>query len=345
VGLVAPAARNPYQREMSAGGSSAGAAVAVAAGLVAVAHGSDGGGSLRIPAAICAVVGVKPSRGVIPGGPFGFGGFGLPTHGPIARTVADAAAMLDAMAVPGLGEPYPAPPLPPGGHLAAIRRPPRRLRVGWFVTPMLAEVDVDPACRAAVQMAAEALAEAGHDLREIAAPVTPDVAGWFETVWSALSLAPVPPDREDRLLPLTRYLRERGRAAGTSGLLAALGALQGVVRSAQRALHDVDVLLCPTLARPQVPVGWFTARGDPAWDFEEQKRFSPYCAIINLLGGPAVSVPCGASAAKLTGAWGSDATVLAVAAELEQRLPWSARHPPQWAPVGSVTVDRSHGSP
>ena len=115
----------------------------MAAGLVAAAHGSDGGGSIRIPASTCGVVGFKPSRGVVPTGPAGFGGFGLPTSGPLARTVADAAALLDAMADPVPGEPHLAPRPPSGGYLAAVGQPVRRrLRVGRWTTPVLAEASV-----------------------------------------------------------------------------------------------------------------------------------------------------------------------------------------------------------
>jgi amidase len=121
--LVAAPARNPWARDCTAGGSSGGAAAAVAAGLVPVAHGNDGGGSLRIPASVCGVVGYKPSRGLVSGGPLGYGGFGMPTNGPIARTVTDAAALLDILAGPVAGEPYPAPGRPAAGFLDAARRP------------------------------------------------------------------------------------------------------------------------------------------------------------------------------------------------------------------------------
>jgi amidase len=343
-GLVGPPARNPWQPEMTAGGSSGGAAAAVAAGLVPVAQGSDGGGSLRIPAAICGLVGFKPSRGVVPSGPFGFGGFGLPTEGPIGRTVCDVALVLDAMAIPGVGQPFPQPPRPVGGYLAqALKADPGPLRIGWFTTPILAEVPVDPICLAAVAEAAGALAELGHDLVEVPAPADPSVLPLFEVVWQALSLAPVPPDREGRLLPLTRHLRELAAGTSAGALMAALSGLQNVVREADRRLTGFDLVLCPTLARPQAPVGWFAAL-PPAEDFAEQARMSPYCALVNLTGAAAISVPVGRTGVMLFSAPGQDGLVLSVAAQLETARPWADRHPAVWRAAASATVDPSYGS-
>jgi amidase len=344
---LGPPVRNPWRTDHTAGGSSGGAAAAVAAGLVSAAQGNDGGGSVRIPAAICGLVGFKPSRGVVSGGPLGFGGFGLPTDGPLARTVADAAAMLDAMAVPVPGQPHLPPPAPPGGYLAAARRgEPGRRRIGRWTGPVLADVELDPACRAAVDAAADRLARAGHELVEVAPPVRPDAVPLFETLWQALSLAsPVPPEQEPRLLPLTRWLREQGRQVTVPRLLAVLAELQGLVRAAARELAGVDLLLSPVLAAPGAPVGWFTETGDPAEDFARQKRFSPYCAVYNLTGQPAVSLPAGRTAGgepvgvMLAAAPGADGLLLQVAAQLEQAAPWSGRHPAVWSEPGSATVN------
>jgi amidase len=349
---VAWPARNPWDPHYTAGGSSGGSAAAVAAGLVPFAQGSDGGGSIRIPAAMCGLVGFKPSRGVVSGGPNGFGAFGLPTHGPITRTVADAAAMLDAIAVPVPGEPYLAPPAPAGGYLAAAiggvdDRAPRsgRLRVGRFVTPMLADVPVDPACVAAVDAATEALEQAGHEVVEVAAPVGPEIWPLFETLWYVLTLWPVPPHREADLLPLTRWLRAAAAEVSAGALTGVLSELQSQVRRAMRAQAGVDLLLCPTLASPQAPVGHFTETGDPADDFRRQKEFSPYCAIFNVTGQPAVSLPLGWTAdglpvgAMLAGPVGGDALLLAVAARLERIAGWADRHPVIWYGLPSATVN------
>jgi amidase len=323
----------------------------VAAGLVPVAQGSDGGGSLRIPAGICGVVGYKPSRGVVPGGPAGFGGFGLPTHGPVGRTVTDVAALLDVLAVAVPGEPYLAPPTPDGGYLGAARAAtPGRLRIGRFTAPMLADTPVDPACVAAVDTAVAAMAGAGHEVVDVRAPFQPDIWPLFEMIWYALTLWPVPPEREPQLLPLTRWLRERGAAISAGALIGALSELQELVRAAMTEYAEFDLLLSPTLAAPQAKVGWFTETGHPADDFDRQRRFSPYCAVYNVTGQPAVSLPVGVApdgmpvGVMFAGRFGADATLLAAAAQLEQLLPWSDRHPPLWHGTPSTTVMSDPGS-
>jgi amidase len=344
---LGPPTRNPWRLECTAGGSSGGAAAAVAAGLVSAAQGNDGGGSVRIPAAICGLVGLKPSRGLVSGGPVGFGGFGLPTDGPLARTVADAAALLDAMAVPVPGQAHLPPPVPDGGFLAAVRRAdPGPRRVGRWTEPVLADASLDPDCRAAVDTAADRLRRAGHEVVEVPAPLQADAAGLFETVWQALTLAtPVPPEQEHRLQPVTRWLRERGREVTVPRLLAALAELQGRVRAAAGRLAGVDLLLSPVLARPSAPVGWFARTADPAEDFARQKQFSPYCAVYNLTGQPAVSVPLGRTAGghpvgvMLAAAPGADGLLLQVAGQLELADPGPDRHPPVWSEPGSDTVN------
>jgi amidase len=348
-GLVAPPARNPWRLAYTAGGSSGGAAAAVAAGLVPVAQGSDGGGSLRIPASLCGLVGYKPSRGLVSGGPLGFGAFGLPTNGPLGRTVADVAALLDVMARPVPGEPYLPPAAPAGGYLAAARdAAPRRLRVGRFTTPMLAEEPAHPECVAAVDRAAELLGAAGHEVVEVPAPLGPEAWPLFESVWYVLALSPVPAEREGDLLPLTRFLRERGAALGAGPLMAALGELQAQVRRGVRRTAGCDLLLCPTLAAPQAPVGAFAAL-PPAEDFDRQRRFSPYCAVFNVTGDPSVSLPLGRTAdglpagVLLTGRYGDDATLIAAAAQLEHGCGGWDQHPAIWRAVDSANVNITSG--
>ncbi|MEU1845842.1 amidase [Micromonospora sediminicola] len=343
-GRVAPPARNPWNLAYTAGGSSGGAAAAVAAGLAPVAQGSDGGGSLRIPAALCGLVGYKPSRGLVSGGPLGFGAFGLPTNGPLGRTVTDVAALLDVLAQPVPGEPYLPPAAPAGGYLGVARAVPGRLRIGRFTTPMLADEPVHPDCVAAVDRAAALLTEAGHEVVEVPAPLGPEAWPMFETVWYALALAPVPADREDDLLPLTRFLRERGEALGAARLMAALGELQAQVRRGVRRTAGCDLLLCPTLAAPQAPVGAFAAL-DPAEDFDRQRRFSPYCAVFNVTGDPSVSLPVGRTAeglpvgVLLTGRYGDDATLIATAAQLEHCCGGWDQHPAIWRAADSANVN------
>ncbi|MER5458907.1 amidase [Micromonospora sp. NPDC002389] len=347
-GLVAPPARNPWDLAYTAGGSSGGAAAAVAAGLVPVAQGSDGGGSVRIPASLCGLIGYKPSRGVVSGGPLGSGAFGLPTSGPIGRTVADVAALLDVLAQPVPGEPYLPPPPPAGGYLGAARAAdPGQLRVGRFTAPMLADEPVHPDCVAAVDRAVTLLTAAGHQVVEVPPPLGPQVWPLFEVVWYVLALAPVPPERETDLLPLTRFLRARGGGISAGTLSATLGELQAQVRLGARRTADCDLLLCPTLAAPQAPVGWFTEGRTPEEDFDLQRRFSPYCAVFNVTGQPSVSLPVGVTAeglpvgVLLTGRYGDDARLIATAAQLEGSSGGWDRHPPVWRGVGSANVNGS----
>jgi amidase len=339
---VAPPARNPWATNCTAGGSSGGAAAAVAAGLVAIAQGNDGGGSLRIPASICGLVGYKPSRGLVSGGPMGFGGFGLPTHGPIARTVADAAALLDVMAVPMLGEPFPTPPRPPSGFIDAARHPETYLpkgrppRIGRYLTPMLADVVPAADVVAVWETAATTLAALGCEIVDVEPPFAPDAEAYFEATWPLLSLAPVPPEKEALLLPLTRWLRAKAREITPDRLVMALAELQLRIRRYARN-PGCDLLLSPVLARAQAPVGWFTETGDPADDFARQERFSPYCAAYNFTGQPAVSLPVGRDAhgspigVMLAAPMGADAQLIAVSALLEAAGQWAHQHPPVWS--------------
>ncbi|MEV6815530.1 amidase, partial [Micromonospora sp. NPDC051296] len=343
-----PPARNPWDLAYTAGGSSGGAAAAVAAGLVPVAQGSDGGGSLRIPASLCGLIGYKPSRGLVSGGPLGFGGFGLPISGPIGRTVADVAALLDVLAEPVPGEPYLPPAPPAGGYLAAARAAaPGRLRIGRFTAAMLADEPVHPDCVAAVDRAAAVLTAAGHEVVEVPPPLGPQVWPLFEIVWYVLALAPVPPEREGELLPLTRFLRSRAAGISAGTLTATLGEIQAQVRLGVRRTAGCDLLLCPTLAAPQAPVGWFTQGRTPEEDFDRQRRFSPYCAVFNVTGEPSVSLPVGVTAeglpvgVLLTGRYGDDARLIATAAQLERSSGGWDRHPAVWRSVGSANVSGS----
>ncbi|MCU0265788.1 MAG: amidase, partial [Actinomycetia bacterium] len=182
---VAPPARTPWDRSRSAGGSSGGAAAAVAGGLAPVAHGSDGGGSVRIPASVCGLVGIKPSRGRISNGPLRDPVGDLVTNGPLARTVADAAALLDVMAGPFPGDPYVALPLPPGEtFLDHATRDPGRLRIGRYRTPVIASTEVHPECVAAFEESSQLLADLGHEVVDVDPPFGPELVPMFEVLWS-----------------------------------------------------------------------------------------------------------------------------------------------------------------
>ncbi len=334
---IGPPARTPWDLSRSAGGSSGGAAAAVAAGLAPAAQGSDGGGSIRIPSSVCGLFGIKPSRGRISGGPLMPDLAGLSTNGPIARTVADAALLLDAMTGNRAGDMYLQPPLPPGeSFLDYAARPPGRLRIARSLQTAVEGATVHPDCIAAYEQASSLLAELGHQIEEVTLPFGPDVVPMFETIWYTMAtLAPIDPAQEDQLLPLTRYLRERGQQLKAPDLLFAQAYLQAVMRPALELLNGYDAILTPTLAAPPVPVGYFD-EVEPAANFERQKQFTPYTALNNLSGQPAVSVPLHWSAdglpigVMLAGRIGDEATLISLSAQLEAARPWRDRHPPLW---------------
>lgn len=333
---VAAPARTPWDTSHSAGGSSGGAAAAVAAGIIAVAQGGDGGGSVRIPASVCGLVGLKVTRGRISNGPLRGEVSGLAWNGPLARTVADCAALLDAMAGPMLGDPYWA-AAPPESFLTTLGSPPGRLRIGRYAEPVIAEASLHPDCRDAWESASVLLAELGHDVEDIARPFGPELTPLFETLWS-VGAASVPVDggREGELRPLTRWLRERGRAASALDLAGAISAVQAAARTAITATAAYDAVLVPTLAAPPVPLGFFRDDADPAAEFEAMKRWTPFTAPYNVTGQPAISLPLHWSdeglpiGVMLVGRPADEATLLQLAAQLEAARPWSHRLPPVW---------------
>jgi amidase len=334
---IGPPARTPWDLSRSAGGSSGGAAAAVAAGLAPAAQGSDGGGSIRIPSSVCGLFGIKPSRGRVSKGPLEPDLAGFSVNGPIARTVADAALLLDVMSGNFPGDMYTQPSLPPGeSFLGYASRPPGRLRIGRTLQNTIDGADVHPDCVAAYEQASTLLASLGHEVEDIALPLGPDIVPFFEVLWYAYAtLTPVAPEQEELLLPLTRYLRERGLAVTTPELLFAQGYLQFVTRIAVAALSTYDAILSPTLALPPRPVGYFD-EVEPAENFERQKRFAPFAAVYNVTGQPAVNVPLHWTAeglpigVMLAGRMGDEATLISLSAQLEQARPWQDRHPPLW---------------
>lgn len=233
---VAGPARNPWDPALSAGGSSGGAAVAVALGLVPVAHASDGGGSIRIPASICGLFGIKPSRGRVSSGPAGIEVNGLSVQGPLARSVRDAAALLDALAGPEQGDPHWAPPLPPGEtFLSYAESSPGRLRIGRYARPAAEGVTVDPACLAAWEHASQLLEDLGHIVEDIPTPFGPEISGHFVTAWGVQSLGhTLDAGAEELLRPVTRAWREFGRGISGEQLAAAITGMQRAARRAVR---------------------------------------------------------------------------------------------------------------
>ncbi len=334
---VGPPARTPWDLSRSAGGSSGGAASAVAAGLAPAAQGSDGGGSIRIPSSVCGLFGLKPSRGRISNGPLMPDLAGLGTDGPIARTVADAALLLDAMTCNYPGDMYTLPPLPAGeSFLAHARTDPGKLKIGRSIRNIVPGASVHEDCVAAYDDASRLLADLGHDVEDVELPFESDAVPMFELLWySMATLMPVPADQEADLLPLTRYLRERGAEVKAGELLFAQAFLQSVTRSAMAVLNRYDAFLTPTLASPPVPVGYFD-EVSPAENFERQKRFTPYTALYNISGQPAVNLPLHWNArglpigVMLAGRIGDEATLISLSAQLEAARPWRDRHPENW---------------
>ena len=335
---VAPPARTPYDLERMAGGSSGGAGAAVAAGLVPVAQGSDGGGSIRIPASCCGLFGLKPTRGRISGGPVYGDPVGLGTAGPLARTVRDAAAMLDVMAGPAVGDPFWAPPLPEDeSYLGWCDRDAGRLRIARFSTPMIADAEVHDECLAAYENATMLLTDLGHEIEEVDVPIPHDAVATFETCWSVLTaLSPGPAGSEDQLRPLTRWLQERGRAVSGPQFGLAVGELRRIAAQALTRLAPYDVVLTPTLAQPPLRIGEIRDDADPARDFENQKRFTPYTSAWNLTGMPAVSLPLHMTpeglpvGVMLAGRPAEEHRLLALSAQIEAATPWRDRHPDCW---------------
>lgn len=335
---LGPPARTPWDLTRLAGGSSGGAAAAVSAGLVPVAQGSDGGGSIRIPASVCGLVGLKTARGRVSKGPRDLDSTRLGVLGPLTRTVRDAAAFLDAVAGPQPGDPDPLPATDPAGgtFLSWCEREPGRLRIGRFLdSPM--ESEPDPQVRAAWESASALLAGLGHEVLDVPAPLPAEAIALFEILWTVSAAAtPVDPEAEQLLRPLTRHLRERGRAVSGTAFADALAQLAVLSRRALASTEHLDAVLTPTVALLPRPVGWFTETGDPADDFARQKRFTPYTAIYNLTGQPAISLPLYQSSEglpigmMLVGRRAGEAPLLALAAQLEAALPWEARRPPVW---------------
>ena len=336
---LAGPARTPWAPDRGAGGSSGGAAVAVAAGLVPFAHGTDAGGSIRNPASGCGVVGLKPSRGRVSAGPDEPDAYGRSVQGPIARTVADVAAMLDALAVPMPGDSFWAPPLPPGEtFLGHARSDPGSLRIGRHAVPV-SGVPVDPACLSAWEEASKLLADAGHEVCDIEAPFDPETSHYFVILQAVESLAiSVDAAGEALLRPVTRQWRELGRVLSAEEYAEAVSLLQLAARRSLEATAAYDIVLTPTLAMIPQPVSFFAekGKGEPQGNFQRQGRYSAFTAPYNLTGQPAISLPLHWTdedlpvGVMLAARPAAEATLLALSAQLETARPWASRYPPCW---------------
>ena len=324
------ATRNPWNTDLTPGGSSGGAATAVSAGLVPLAHATDGGGSIRIPASCCGLFGLKPSRGRVSSAPFG-ALEGLSTAGPLARTVEDGAAFLDVLSGYEPGDPWWAPP-PERPFAVTMREAPGRLRVAVTTTPPI-ETPVDPECVSAAMAAAEILARLGHDVREETPPWRePSLFDLFLTVWQVgPALHPVD---ETMMTSLNRGLVESARATSSAEYGRAVAQLQALARRIVSAWADVDILVTPTLALPPVPIGWQEAVQGPIEQLLRNTEFTPFTAVANLTGQPAMSLPLHWSddglpiGVQAIGPPAGDALLLRLGAQIEAVRPWADRRPP-----------------
>jgi amidase len=334
--------RNPWDTDRTPGGSSGGSASAVAGGLVPIGHARDGGGSIRIPAACCGLVGLKPSRGRISVGPEQGEHF-LVTDGVVTRTVAETAALLDVLAGYEPGDASWAPP-PPEPFAEAARREPQRLRIGVTTAPSV-ESELDPLHEQAVRDTAELLASLGHEVAEVRAPWEgQDLLQVFTAVFGAhvsmgVFFGAAVTGREpspDLVEPLTWHFYEHARSVDSISFLLGKGQLEAMTRAVVGGLWaEHDVVLMPILAQRPLRIGEIDPSGDdPAEEFRKAGRFVPYGATFNITGQPAISLPLFhgddglPTAVQLVGAPAGEAVLLSLSAQLEAARPWADRRPP-----------------
>jgi amidase len=325
--------RNPWDLGRTSGGSSGGAAAAVAAGLCPVAHGSDGGGSIRTPASCCGVVGLKPARGRISHAPkLGEAMVGLSTDGVLARTVLDAATLLDVMAGYEVGDPYWAPePVRP--FREEVGADPGSLRIAYTTVSPTGR-PMDPECVAAIRTAAQQLSALGHQVEEAAPAVDPDS---YDTLMRLWVTAPCyyPTDRTDLFEPLTQFVLGLAREGSSAEYVEAVNLLHRLARDIVAFWNDYDVLLTTVLLRPPVPVGFvFEGTDDPWQQFMRDGMFLQYYTPLgNVTGQPGMSLPLHWTdeglpvGVHLLGAPAGEATLIRLAAQLEAAAPWRDRHP------------------
>jgi amidase len=336
--------RNPWNTEHSAGGSSGGSAAAVAAGIVPVAHASDGGGSIRGPATMCGLLGLKPTRGRCSFGPGrGERWSSMSVEFMLTRSVRDCAALLDQLAGPMPGDPYYAPP-PAEAYALTSKRAPQRLRIGMLGHGPRG-VELDPACAAAVEATAKLLEQLGHTI-ESAYPKALDESD-APMLWAQLVAANIArmiesctqltgrPVTRDDIEPLTFTLAELGRTLTATQHLQALDRMHAYGRRLCDFFHDgFDVLLTPTQAAPPPRIGYLTSTPDEP--LRAMLRSAPYGVFtlpFNMSGQPAISVPAGQTPAglplgvQLVSGYGREDVLLQLAAQLEQAQPWKTLAP------------------
>ena len=328
-GGLCPPARNPWNLEHTAGGSSGGSASAVAAGLHPVAQGSDGGGSVRIPAACCGLVGIKPSRGRITTAPSaGEGWAGLSTTGPIARTVRDAALMLDAMAGMMPGDPYAARPHT-RPFVDEVSAHPKKLRLAFINQSALGPVDAETL--AALESACGAFREMGHSIERLTIDPGALLVKFARVIVSA-SVSALNIPNPELLEPAARGTYEWGAKISAADYIRAVTGMHNTAREVIHTLMPYDALIAPTLTRPAVRLG--TLPSNPETGADEIYGWIAFTFPFNSTGQPAVSIPNGFSksglplALQIVGRPGDEAGVIALAAEFERARPWKDKHPP-----------------
>jgi amidase len=335
------ATRNPWDLERTPGGSSGGSAAAVAAGLVPIAHANDGGGSTRIPAACCGLVGLKPQRGRISMAP-AVGEQFLTNEGVVTRTVRETALVLDLLQGAETGDASWAPP-PAEPYVRAVEREPGRLRVGLAVTPPLPDVEPHPACAQAARDAGELLAGLGHEVEELEPPFrSAEILHAFTAVFGPMVCSQAAigqmvhgrePTAED-VEALTLWLWETCKGIDAITAYGALVQVQAAGRQVVQWSAPYDVVVTPALAEPPVRLGELDPDGpDPRATFARAGAFTPYTAGMNISGQPAISVPLFHGddglplGVQLIARPNEEATILAVAAQLEAARPWADRRP------------------
>jgi len=336
---------NPWNLQHSTGGSSGGSAAAVAAGIVPLAHANDGGGSIRIPAACCGLVGMKPTRARITDGPLSgelLGG--LVNDHVVSRSVRDSAAMLDATAGPMPGDPYVAPP-PRGTFLDAAMREPGQLRVAVCATQFDGTA-IHPEVSEATRKTAATLASLGHVVTEDTIAEIPTItADAFVTIWSVGAATGLDgfgqllgkQVQKDDVESITWMLYERGKNTSASEYIAAWDSIYGLGRTIGQFFERYDVWLTPTLAQPPAKLGDIDTMREDAYDaFMELINYVPFTPVFNATGQPSISLPLHQSAdglplgMMLTGRYGDEETLYSMAGQLEQALPWRDRTPLVW---------------
>ncbi|MBE9036468.1 amidase [aff. Roholtiella sp. LEGE 12411] len=320
-----PPARNPWNLEYTPGGSSGGAAAAVAAGLCAIAQGSDGGGSIRGPAACCGLVGIKPSRGRVSKAPVGDRLAGIATNGPIARTVADAAALLDAISGYVTGDPYWLPD-PKPSFLAATQQKPGALRIA-FATSIPPLGSADPNCQQGVLQTVQLLEQLGYQVEA----KCPDFSGLvepFQIVWQAgVAGSGIQPEI---LQPMNRWLL--ARIGSVAEYLQAVSQMQVVARQIVAFFDTVDVLVLPVYLHSPIRVGeWADLSLEET--FQNIIQWIAPCPPTNATGQPAIALPVGFDSnglpisVQLIGKPAAEATLISLAAQIEAAKPWIQHRP------------------